>query len=125
MANNVSRLPVERWIGVDLDGTLAHYNDFEGPLVIGAPIEPMVKRVQKWLADGKTVKIFTARVASPRDGRDVVEVHNAIQDWCQIHIGQVLPVTCIKERGLDEFWDDKAVQVIPNTGLRVDGKNDR
>ena len=48
------------WIGVDLDGTLAVYYDWE---IIGDPIPLMVERVQQWLKEGKHVKIFTARVS--------------------------------------------------------------
>lgn len=50
------------WIGVDLDGTLAHYDTWEKWNVFGPPIRLMVNRVRKWLDEGKTVKIFTARV---------------------------------------------------------------
>jgi len=42
------------WIGVDLDGTLAHYEGFKGAQHIGEPISPMVERVKRWLAEGKT-----------------------------------------------------------------------
>jgi hypothetical protein len=54
------------WIGVDLDGTLAYYDpeaDFD-PEKVGPPVPKMVARVKRWLAEGKTVKILTARVAS-------------------------------------------------------------
>jgi len=34
------------WIGVDLDGTLAHYDGWKGPTHIGAPIHKMVQRVR-------------------------------------------------------------------------------
>ena len=46
---------------VDLDGTLAIYNGYVGPTHIGEPVPKMLERVKSWLADGKTVKIFTAR----------------------------------------------------------------
>lgn len=32
------------WIGVDLDGTLAHYDHWRGETHIGPPIAPMVDR---------------------------------------------------------------------------------
>lgn len=39
-----------KWIGVDLDGTLAEYN---GQLSgIGDPINPMMNRVKRWLSQG-------------------------------------------------------------------------
>lgn len=105
------------WIGVDLDGTLAEYGGWKGPDHIGAPIPRMVERVKAWLAEGKAVKIFTARVwGDDRDG--VAEI---IQAWCKQHIGQELEVTCAKDYGMIELWDDRAVQVEPNTGRRIDG----
>lgn len=53
------------WIGVDLDGTLAHYAGWVGPDHIGEPIPAMLARVQQWIAEGRTVKIFTARCCVP------------------------------------------------------------
>ena len=35
---------------------------------------------------------------------------------CQEHLGQVLPITCVKDFHLWQFWDDRSVQVITNTG---------
>lgn len=109
------------WIGVDLDGTLAQYNGFIGPTVIGPPIPLMVERVKNWLAEGKAVKIFTARVCGFRMPEERREVEEAIQDWCREHIGAMLPITNEKDYGMTELWDDRCVQVIPNTGKRADG----
>ena len=50
------------WIGVDLDGTLAYYDQWRGALHIGEPIPVMLERVKRWLDEGKDVRIFTARV---------------------------------------------------------------
>ena len=107
------------WIGVDLDGTLAHYTSFKGETYIGDPIPKMVQRVKWWLAAGKEVRIFTARVAQT-DNRDAVV--KAIEFWCITHLGQKLEITCRKDHQMIELWDDRAVQVIPNTGKRADGK---
>ena len=105
------------WIGVDLDGTLAHYDGWKGVDHIGEPIAPMVDRVKVWLAEGKTVKIFTARVA--RSGEERQQAERAIWSWCQLHIGQVLDVTNVKDMAMIELWDDRCVQVEPNTGWPV------
>jgi len=51
------------WIGVDLDGTLAYYDEWRGLYHIGEPIPAMVDRVKRWLAEGRDVRIFTARVS--------------------------------------------------------------
>lgn len=103
------------WIAVDLDGTLAFYDEWRGPLHIGEPIPEMLERVKKVLAVGIDVKIFTARVAHDAPP----EVTEAIQNWCLTHIGVVLPVTATKDYGMIQLWDDRAVQVVPNTGLAL------
>lgn len=114
---------LEPWIGVDFDKTLAVYNKWEGVGVLGEPIIPMVNRVKNWLAEGKKVKIFTARVShdgtAHRCGEALVS-RIAIEDWCEKHIGQKLEVTCYKDFGMVELWDDRAVQVIPNTGETIE-----
>lgn len=108
------------WIGVDLDGTLAHYDEWRGVEHIGEPIAPMVKRVQGWLNEGKEVRVFTARVypltLEDSDPATNLLTAGTIQEWCRKHIGRVLPITCVKDFGMVELWDDRAVQVIPNTG---------
>lgn len=111
------------WIGVDLDSTLAYYTHGQGDR-IGEPIRLMYLRVQKWLADGRDVRIFTARASINSWGghQDTLDHElKLIEDWCLKHFGRVLPITCQKDFGLDELWDDRAVQVIPNTGKRADG----
>ena len=104
------------WIGVDLDGTLAHYDHWRGPLHIGAPVKLMVARVQNWLDEGKRVKIFTARVC---DRELASEITAAVKDWTEKHVGERLEVTNKKDYGMIELWDDRAIQVRRNTGERV------
>lgn len=93
------------WVGVDFDGTLSNH---------GAPIPRMVERVKAWLAAGVNVRIFTAR-------SDTDSVRG-IREWCRIHLGAWLPVTDRKDHLLIESWDDRSVQVVPNTGERADGQ---
>lgn len=116
------------WIGVDLDGTLASYDGWQGVEHIGAPIIPMLARVQMWCAQGRDVRIFTARVfralypeGTPEreESKRVVE---RIHEWLMKHGLPKLPVTCHKDFGMIELWDDRCVQLVPNTGLRADGK---
>lgn len=107
------------WIGVDLDGTLAEYNGWKGASQIGAPITIMVDRVKQWLKEGITVKIFTARVAGhgvELIGGERVDAITPIQEWCKTHIGQALEVTNVKDFGMLELWDDRAIRVKINTG---------
>lgn len=132
------------WIGVDLDGTLAHYDHWRGADHIGEPVPPMLARVKAWIDAGDDVQIFTARVfgagmvvppvplievygsveamrCTGMQIDDAIVAAHYIQVWCQKHVGRVLPVTCMKDYGMIQLWDDRAVQVVPNTGVRVDG----
>ncbi len=114
------------WIGVDLDGTLAHYDGWVAPDVIGEPIPAMVERVKRWLAEGRDVRIFTARICiegRDEEGRREARLaFEAIRIWCREHLGRVLPITCMKDLDMIELWDDRAVQVEHNTGRRADGR---
>jgi len=102
----------ESWVGFDLDGTLAEYHGWKGSDHIGAPIPQMVRIIKKHLADGDKVKIFTARVAN--DPKGVAK--QAIEKWCVQHLGQKLPVTCVKDSGMTMLYDDRAVAVVRNDG---------
>lgn len=105
------------WIACDLDGTLAHYDGWKGYEHIGEPIQEMVERVKKWKKEGMDVRIFTARFSL--QNKEAVAFY--IDAWCLEHLGFTLPITCTKEFGMLELWDDLAIQIIPNTGKRVDG----
>ena len=108
------------WIGVDLDGTLAHdlknkrNQDFDE---IGSPIKPMLNRVKKWIAEGKTVKIFTARAASPRQV-------TVVKKWLAQHGLPDLEVTNAKDLQMVELWDDRCVQVTTNLGEPVNKRSE-
>ena len=65
------------WIGVDLDGTLAEDNGYDGPTDIGPPVPGMVERVKEWLAKGREVRVVTARVSPLAD----------FQDWRRAGVG--------------------------------------
>ena len=102
----------EPWIGFDLDSTLAKYDKWRGPEHIGKPVPKIVAILKQHLADGDTVKIFTARVADDPDG----VARKAIEKWCLKYIGQKLPITNEKDHGMVKLYDDRAVAVEPNTG---------
>jgi hypothetical protein len=109
---------LEPWCGFDLDKTLAIHEEWKGCLHIGAPIPAMIERIQA-KAKEMRVKIFTARV-SYADDRINAAVRQAIEAWCQEHIGQVFEVTNIKDMAMRELYDDRAFQVLPNQGIVVD-----
>lgn len=100
------------WIAVDLDRTLA-YSDGRGTEEIGPPIPAMVMRVQSWLAQGKDVRIFTARAAP---GGDKAARVDAVKAWCKKHLGVELPVTATKDPEMTALYDDRAWHVVPNKG---------
>jgi len=106
------------WIGVDLDGTLAHYEGWRADGSIGEPVPLMVQRVTRWLEEGKDVRIFTARVTG-RSLQDNSDQMYKILAWCLEHIGISLPITATKDMQMIELWDDRCVQVIPNTGISL------
>lgn len=120
------RLQGKGWIGVDFDGTLAEYHGWTGWNVFGKPIPAMVERVKTWIAEGQEVRIMTARVTWKHDEPQTCYLTKAtftnsmmqaaIGDWCVEHVGERLGVTCVKDVHMIELWDDRAVQVIPNTG---------
>ena len=128
------------WIGVDLDGTMFRYDGWIGWNVFGEPIEPMVARVRAWIAEGREVRIVTARVGlqfqvGTRDQKKLVHsgvrenfcrvtrepfsdlmMVSAIHDHLDRHGLPPLAVQCHKDVDMIELWDDRAVQVVPNTG---------
>ena len=113
------------WIGVDFDGTLVESTHKPGsafvPYMVGRPVILMVNRVKSWLAQGKEVRIVTARAASTNSL--AVANKQIIENWCEKMFGQKLTVTSEKDPWMIELWDDLAIQVVPNTGWRIDGKN--
>lgn len=100
------------WIGVDLDGTLAEYNGWRGLDHIGKPIPLMRERIEAWLDAGYGVKIFTARASVP--GGDA-----PVRKWLAQHGLPPLEVTNQKDFQMIELWDDRAVQVVSNSGRPI------
>ena len=102
---------------------------FKGVHYIGEPVILMVRQVKHWLAEGKDVRIFTARITDPdplcspeefaqRSEERKIAVYE-IKKWCVKYIGKVLPITCVKDYGMMELYDDRCVQVEPNTGRKA------
>ena len=111
----------DKWIGVDFDGTLAYnIENRTSPYELGEPVPEMVNRVKDWIAKGFTVKILTARMnkkSSTGHERDIEEMRHLLWEWCIKHIGEVLECTNAKDGWMEVLWDDRAVGVIPNTGI--------
>ena len=108
------------WIGVDLDGTLAEYLGW-GDGKIGKPIPKMIERVKLWIAFGKTVKIFTARVGPNQSASSINRMFIEIRDWLEVNdLPRDLEITATKDFQMIELWDDRSVQVISNTGMSIE-----
>jgi hypothetical protein len=115
-ADNRNYVGKKGWIGVDLDGCLAEYHGWKGPLDIGEPIPAMVEKVKRVLDEGKyDIKIFTARISEP-DIFKRVKIVDAIRAWCLNVFGVSFTVTDVKDWAMVELWDDRCRQVVFNTG---------
>ena len=97
-----------KWIGVDLDGTLARHDGKIGGQ-IGAPLSDMLDKVKKWIDDGHEVRIFTARADSSLE-------RIRIARWLEDHDLPSLAITNKKDWEMQELWDDRAIRVIHNKG---------
>jgi hypothetical protein len=75
-----------------------------------------VQLVKAWLAHGEDVRIFTARVNPNNPQIDAVDARKAIEVWCELHLGQILPVTYEKDWDMLLLFDDRARQVERDTG---------
>lgn len=123
------------WIGVDFDGTLVCEADWNLGQP-GPPIPAMVARVKQWLADGDEVRIVTTRVAvvpkadgtpgaemndygQEADALFAIQQRDLIRRWCQEHLGCALVVQAGKDFQMRELWDDRAIQLVPNTGTSI------
>ncbi|MGF1451939.1 MAG: hypothetical protein ACFB21_07700 [Opitutales bacterium] len=104
----------QHWLGVGFDGTLASVGEGPAAEEPGAPIFPMIRRVEDWLGLGLTVKVFTWRGATEEGRRQV-------QEWLVENGLPPLDVTDTKDFEMVEFWDVRGVQVIPNSGHPVGG----
>lgn len=110
----------DKWLAVDLDGTLAVYNGWKGEDHIGDLILPMAEKIMKRVNDGWKVAIFTARVSGPE--AEAAHAERVIWQWVEKHkmSAYISGITAIKHKHFCEFWDDRARQVIFNKGHIVE-----
>ena len=97
----------------DLDGTICIDDVWQGPEHIGMPIPSMIMRMKRLIRRGTIVKIFTARMGRPGN------VVGPIQDWLEEQGLPRLEVTNVKDPDCVLIYDDKARQVLHNTGKVV------
>lgn len=101
------------WIGIDLDGTLAICDSILNMSQIGSPVPKMINFVKGLIEKKHRVKIFTARASDP----DQVQL---VKKWLKENSLPDMEITNIKDFGMIVLYDDRAIQVITNTGDIVD-----
>ena len=106
------------YVAFDLDGTVAEYDQWKGIEHIGNPIPKTIEMIKQYLEKGVKVKFLTARVAT-NDSEELALVRKYISEWSLQHIGQEIEATCIKDRMMFRLYDDRARQIIQNTGELV------
>lgn len=108
------------WVGVDLDGTLARYYDWEsGVKFIGDPVPEIEKIVRGLVANGVRIKIFTARVGK---GNDIEVQTKLIHAWLREWDFPIFEITCAKDYEMITCIDDRCIAVETNTGLIKGGQ---
>lgn len=105
-----------RTFAVDFDGTLAVYDGYKGVGVYGPPVPRMMARVQKWLADGHEVVIFTSRLSRKFPRKKQNGEREAIEKWLLDNGLPLLEITANKHPRFTEIWDDRAIWVSRNSG---------
>ncbi|QBH13692.1 hypothetical protein DO021_11450 [Desulfobacter hydrogenophilus] len=101
--------PPGPWYGVDLDGTLAVWNETSTLDRIGAPIPAIVDMVRSMVDNGIRVKIFTARACDPAQ-------IPKIRAWMTQNGLPDLEITNVKDYYMERLYDDRAIRVERNTG---------
>ena len=109
---HVQEMKSPEWIGFDLDGTTAEYTEWKGIDHIGEPIMPTVNFIKELISKGEKIKIFTARAT---DEKAIPH----IEDWLEKHGIGGLEITNVKDNHMKLLYDDRARQVVMNTGKIV------
>lgn len=104
----------EKWLAVDLDGTLLTYDSFQGHNVFGGVVTEVHRAMEARHNEGWNIAIFTARA-------DTVEHAMMVREYLiSSGIGFDL-ITNVKKPYFTEFWDDRARLVQKNTGCFISG----
>lgn len=102
-----------KWIGVDLDGTLAEYRSGMDK-TIGSAIPRMLELTKNLVSAGIEVRIFTARASDANQ-------HSAIKSWLKRHGLGDCPITNIKDFDCHLILDDRAIRIDWNSGQQCGG----
>lgn len=128
------------WIGVDFDGVLVEWDPKYLP-DCGPPIVHGITLVRRLKAEGHEIRIFTARIQPSPDeqawwdeanrlGFKTVEdwvkyQHQLVENFCIKHFGAPFKITACKDWRMITCYDDRCVQMVPNTGESLDERYKR
>jgi hypothetical protein len=101
-------------LAVDLDGTLAKKEHPFNPYSVGEPVQPVLQHLLNEKAKGRSISILTARASSNDPG-----LRRAVRTWLDRHGLEGVHITSQKTPDMVEIIDDRARQVIPDTGRVV------
>lgn len=107
----------QKWLAVDLDGTLAEYLGWAGEHTIGYVIPAIAERLKERHAEGWKIAIFTANLDCNQT--EYADVSAKIWGWLSENdlAKYVTEVTAVKRKYFTEFWDDRAITVEKNKGV--------
>lgn len=107
----------DKWLAVDLDGTLAVYNGWSGEDHIGDLVLPVAEKIKQRVNDGWKVAIFTARVSG--QPAEAAHAEGIIWRWLEDNniANFISGITANKHKHFREFWDDRAIAVVKNHGI--------
>lgn len=112
-------MKAKKYIGFDLDGTLAHHAPGDSTDTVGPPIAANVARARAYLDAGEEIRIITARAWSGYE--DAPHQISMIEAWCEVWLGRIVPVQAHKCGRMHALFDDRAVAVERNTGVILGG----
>lgn len=102
-----------KWIGIDLDGTLATYKGGQGR-AIGKPIQESLDLALSIMRSGTEVRIFTARAS------DASQI-NEVRKWLISHGLGACKITNVKDFDCHLIIDDRAARMEWNAGNLCNG----
>lgn len=106
---------VKAWLADDLDVRI--FTARVGPATADECLAALIA-LSKLHAQGAGLTPFSTNHHLPQEYWDQYQ-RALIGRWCHAHLGVTLPITATKDFHMWQHWDDRCVQVVPNTGLTL------
>lgn len=111
----VTRRKGKPTVCVDLDGVLAYFDKWKGPLHIGEPVEGAAKFTES-LSQRAEVVIFTSRLHQTEERGDLDEIENVVREWLDRHEFSYKSIyRGVGKPPASAYVDDRAVTCRPQT----------